>query len=345
MKAVKLYEPGNLKIEDVEIPFISEDEVLIEVKAVGVCGSDIPRVLHKGAYRQGLTIGHEFSGVIVKKGSNVQDWQEGQRVTVAPLVPCMKCEYCVDGLYSLCNDYDYYGSRTDGAMAKYIKVSPKNLVLLPDNVSFEAGAMVDPAANAIHGLWAGNFRKGDKIAVFGMGAIGLFAIQFAKEMGADKIIAVDIHDEKLELAKRLGADITINSKNENPIEAIKQQIGGVNFAFDTSGSPIAQDQAVSSCRKKGRVVFLGISHSPLELSKDSVNKVLRYELCIHGSWNSFSSPFPGREWTYSTELMERGKLNAEQIISHRYTLDEAPEVFNKIKNKEIVFNKIMFLPN
>jgi L-iditol 2-dehydrogenase len=345
MKAVKLYEPGNIKVEDIDVPVLLENEVLIEVKAVGVCGSDIPRALYKGAYYEGLTLGHEFSGIIVKKGESVQEWEEGNRVTVAPLVPCMKCEQCQEENYSLCSDYNYYGSRTDGAMAKYIKVNPNNILLLPDNVSFEAGAMVDPAANAIHGLWSGNVKKGDKVAVFGLGAIGLFAIQFAKVLGASQVVAVDIHNEKLELAKSLGADVTINSSLQNPIKVIQEELNYLDFAIDTSGSPIAQDQAVSSCGKHGRVVFLGISNQTLELSSNSVNKILRHELTIRGSWNSFSAPFPGREWTYSIELMGEGKLVTEPLVSHRFEIDEAPEVFNKIKNKEIVFNKIMFFPN
>ncbi|MHC0039061.1 galactitol-1-phosphate 5-dehydrogenase [Pseudoneobacillus sp. C159] len=345
MKAVKLYEPGNLKVEEVEVPDILENEVLVEVKAVGVCGSDIPRALYKGAYYQGLTLGHEFSGVITKIGKSVEEWKVGDRVTVAPLVPCMTCDQCQRGEYSLCSDYNYYGSRTDGAMAKYIKVNPKNLVQLPDNVSFEAGAMVDPAANAVHGLWAGNLKKGDKVAVFGLGAIGLFAVQLSKIFGASQVVAVDIHDEKLQLAEELGADITINSRLHNPTQFIKEKLNYIDFAIDTSGSPIAQDQAVASCGKHGRVVFLGISNQGLELSSESVNRILRHELTIRGSWNSFSAPFPGREWTYTTELMGEGKLITEPVVSHRFSIDEAPEVFNRIRNKEILFNKIMFFPN
>src|SRR4051794_39753052 len=117
MQAVKLYEPGNLQVEEVEIPKIGNEEVLVKVMAVGICGSDIPRVLTKGAYYEGLTLGHEFAGEIVQCGSDVNEWQTGDRVTVAPLVPCRKCEYCETGNYSLCQDYSYYGSRTDGAMA------------------------------------------------------------------------------------------------------------------------------------------------------------------------------------------------------------------------------------
>ncbi|WP_425622537.1 galactitol-1-phosphate 5-dehydrogenase [Brevibacillus borstelensis] len=344
MKAVKLYEPGNLQVEEVEVPEIGADEVLVEVKAVGVCGSDIPRALYKGAYYKGLTLGHEFSGKIVKVGTAVQGWKENDRVAVAPLIPCNACPYCKSGDYSLCEKYSYYGSRTDGAMAHYIKVAATNLLRLPGNVSYEAGAMIDPAANAIHGLWRGQFKEGDKVAVFGLGAIGLFVIQFAKVLGAKQIVAVDIHQEKLDLASQLGADVTVNSAQSDAVQEVLAKTGGADFVIDTSGSPIAQNQAVLVAAKKGRIVFLGISNSELTLSKEAVNNLLRYELSLNGSWNSFSNPFPGREWTLTAELMGQGKLVAEPLISHRFALHEAPQVFEKIKNRELIFNKIMFLP-
>lgn len=342
MKAVKLYEPGNLQVESVEIPKINESEVLINVKVVGICGSDIPRVLTKGAYYQGLTLGHEFAGEIVECGENVPEWKKGDRVTVAPLVPCRKCKYCQDGNYSLCQDYSYYGSRTDGAMAHFIKVDYQNLLKLPDNVTYEAGAMVDPAANAVHGLWRGDLSKGDTVVVIGLGAIGLFAIQFAREMGAKKVIAIDIFDEKLTIAKELGAEVTVNSMNENPIEILSDV--EIDLVLDTSGSPTAQNLAVSIAGKHSRVVLLGISNSELTLSKQAVDRLLRNEMAIKGTWNSFSNPFPGKEWTYTIELMAAEKIITDPIISHRYKLEETPEVFQKIKNKELLFNKILIFP-
>ncbi|WP_318507069.1 galactitol-1-phosphate 5-dehydrogenase [Bacillus sp. T3] len=342
MKAVKLYEPGNLKVEQVDTPKISSEEVLIQVKAVGICGSDIPRALVKGAYYQGLTLGHEFAGEIVECGSDTDHWEVGDRVTIAPLVPCLECEYCQQGKYGLCDTYNYYGSRTDGAMAKYIKVHKNNLLKLPDTISYESGAMVDPAANAVHGLWRGNVQKGDTVVIMGLGAIGLFAVQFAREMGAKEVIAIDIFEEKLEIAKKLGADRVVNSRNIDPIEALADT--KINVVLDTSGSPIAQNQAVSITGKMGRVVFLGISNQELRLSAKAVDKLLRNEIGIHGSWNSFSDPFPGKEWDYSIQLMANGKIQTDEIVSHRFQLEETPSVFEKIKNKEIIFNKILIFP-
>lgn len=342
MQAVKLYEPGNLKVEEVEVPKINSGEVLIKVKAVGICGSDIPRALVKGAYSEGLTLGHEFAGEIVEVHDSVSDWETGDRVTVAPLVPCQRCEYCHQGLYSLCEDYNYYGSRTDGAMANYIKVNEQNLLKLPQNVSYEAGAMVDPAANAVHGLLRGDVKTDDVVVVIGLGAIGLFAVQFAKQMGAKQVVAIDIFDEKLKIAKELGVDTVISSAKENPEEILSDL--QIDVVLDTSGAPAAQNTAVCIAGKRARVVYLGISNNELTFSKKAVNQLLRNEIHVNGSWNSFSNPFPGEEWTYSIDMMKQEKIKTDPIISHRFPLSETPSVFDKLKNKEIVFNKILIIP-
>lgn len=345
MKAVQLFAPGDLRVENVDVPTIGPEDVLVKVMAVGVCGSDIPRVLHYGAYRPQLTIGHEFSGVIAKVGEAVAGWQEGQRVVAAPLLPCFKCPWCLAGHYSLCEDYDYLGSRSDGSMAEYVRVPQVNLLSLPDEVSFEAGAMTDPAANAFHGLWKVDVEKGNTVAVFGAGPIGLFTIQIARKMGAGTIIAVDVKHEKLALAKIAGADYVINGLEESPLTAIKNITKvGCDAVLDTSGAQIAQNQAVCVAAKHGRIGFVGISHDHLTLSEEAVNNILRKELTIKGSWNSFSAPFPGDEWRQSIAGMKDGYLFDPSFISHRCTLDEAPAMFTKLRDPEFFFSKIMFLP-
>ncbi|EGW35969.1 zinc-binding dehydrogenase family protein [Desulfosporosinus sp. OT] len=345
IKAIKLFAPGDVRVEDVEIPELEAGNVLVKVKAVGICGSDIGRVNVFGAYRPNLTVGHEFSGEIVAV-NEAGAWKVGDRVVVAPLIPCKSCQWCATGHYSLCESYDYFGSRRDGAMAEYVDVPVGNLLLTPDNVSFEAGAMTDPAANAIHAIWNGGLSSGETVAVFGAGPIGLFAIQFAKILGASRVIAVDIKDDKLAVAKNVGADEVINGLTEDPIEKLSALTGGkgINLVIETAGSRIAQNQAVCSAGKLARVVFVGISHDKLELSEKAVNTILRHELAVKGSWNSFSNPFPGREWTYSLELMSEGKLQTDVITSHRLSLDEGPEIFKKLMDKDFFFNKVLFLP-
>ena len=163
MKAVRMYAPGDLRVEDIPIPEINDDEVLIKVMAVGVCGSDIPRANVYGAYISPITLGHEFAGQIDKVGKNVKGFSVGDRVTVPPLIPCYICEWCELGEYGLCVDYKYYGSRCEGAMAEYIAVDKNNLLLVHDGISYETAATTDPCANGLHGMKRADFKAGDSV--------------------------------------------------------------------------------------------------------------------------------------------------------------------------------------
>lgn len=346
MKAVKMYAPRDLRVEEAPIPEIQKDEVLIKVMAVGVCGSDIPRANVYGAHRSPIILGHEFAGVIESTGSDVKNYKVGDRVTVPPLIPCFKCKWCQAGQYSLCEDYDYYGSRRDGAMAQYVAVKENNLLHISDNTSYEDAATTDPCANALHAMTRAGFQKGDTVCIYGAGPIGLFAVQYAKIQGAGKIFAVDIWDEKLELAKKVGADVVINAKKQDAAEVVKAGTDGMgaNVVIDMSGSPQAQLACIHCAAKLGRVILLGISHKGLNLSADEVDLTMREQLDIRGSWNSFTSPFPGSDWTGSLELFEKYGMTAENIISHRLPLDDVPDIFEKIHAGNFFFSKIMFYP-
>lgn len=346
MKAVRMYKPRDLRVEQVAIPQPKADEVLIKVMAVGVCGSDIPRINVYGAHVAPITPGHEFSGQIVELGADVKDWQIGDRVTVPPLVPCYHCHWCEVGQYSLCEDYNYYGSRCDGAFAQYVAVKQGNLMKLADCISYEDAATTDPCANALHGMTRAGLTADDTVCVYGAGPIGLFAIQYAKITGAKTIIAVDMWDEKLELAKKVGATVVVNSKNEDPVAAVKAATDGygANVVIDFSGAPVCQLFAIRSASKLGRIVFLGISHKGLDLSDKDIDIIMRNQLDVRGSWNSFTKPFPGHDWTGSIELYEKYGMTAEDIISHRLTLDECPEIFENIARGGYLFSKVMFFP-
>jgi L-iditol 2-dehydrogenase len=344
MKAVRMYAPGDLRVEDVPVPVIKDDEVLIKVMAVGVCGSDIPRANVYGAHVSPITLGHEFSGYIEKIGPGVNGFIPGDRVTVPPLIPCGKCKWCLMGEYSLCDDYNYYGSRCDGAFAQYIAVKQSNLLKLPDNVSYEDGATTDPCANALHALRRSGFKAGENLVVYGAGPIGLFAIQYAKFNKASKIIAIDVWPEKLQIAKSLGANIIINSKEDDVYKLVQMETnGGSEVVIDFSGSPQAQNSCIHCACKLGRIVFLGISHKGLSFSEEEIDLILRGQLEIRGSWNSFGKPFPGPDWIGSIELMKNG-VTAKNIISHRLSLDDVPTTFKRIAAGGFFYNKIMFYP-
>lgn len=347
MKAVLMNAVKDFTYEDVPKPTPAADEVLIKIMAVGVCGSDIPRMLVSGPHVLPIICGHEFAGEIVEVGSDVTGWKVGEKASAAPLIPCGECEWCKQGLYSLCEDYKYYGSRNNGAYAQYLAVKAENLLHLDDHTPYSWGATIDPAANAIHAFLRGEGTGDDTVVIYGLGAIGLFGIQYAKVLGCKKIIAVDVHDSKLEDAKKCGATLGINSTKEDPIEKIwKYTEGkGASLAIDMSGFPGAQEQCILSCGKRGRIVYLGISHKPLPLQEKTVDRIQRFELSVIGSWNSFSNPFPGFEWTEAAKLMNTKQFNPDVLISHRLPLSELPAIFDQIDKKAIIYNKIMFYPN
>lgn len=346
MKAVCMYKPGDLRVEEVPVPKVLKDEVMVKIRAVGLCGSDIPRALVYGAHVSPIIIGHEFSGEITEVGSEVKGFTVGERVVVPPLIPCFECEWCQKGVYSLCEHYDYYGSRRNGALAEYVAVKEGNLLKVPANVSFEDAATIDPCANAYHGLAQANFKAGDSVCVVGTGPIGLFAAQYAKLAGASQVIAVDVWDEKLKIAEKVGADVIINSLKEDAVEAVKKATDGkgANIVIDFSGAPSAQKQCILMASKMGKVVYLGISHKGLDLSEKELDTIMRSQLSIIGSWNSFTAPYPGEDWTESLAMFAKKGMTAKDIISHRLPLEEAPNVLAEVAKGGYFYNKIMFYP-
>jgi L-iditol 2-dehydrogenase len=345
LKAARLFNPGDLRIENIPIPTIQDHEVLVKVHAVGVCGSDIPRVMRKGAHHMPLTIGHEFSGEIAEVGGSISGWSVGEKVTAAPLIPCRECYWCRRGKYHLCDSYSYLGSRCDGALAEYVVVQPFTLVRVPASLQWEEAAMTDPASTALHAIERKYLNTEDRVAVFGIGPIGFMALQWARNMGIGQIIAIDIFDEKLELARDLGATVTVNASNTDPVQKVFEITDGLGATLVIEGAGLqkTQIQTIQSTTKQGTAVFLGISHDHLNLPKSVVDEIMRKELIVTGAWNSNSMPFPGHEWTSSIEGMSKGSLRTLPIISHRYQLDEAPQVFQHLIQRDFMFNKVMFM--
>lgn len=345
MKAVNLYAPGDIRVEQVAVPKPGAGEALIRVKAVGVCGSDVSRLMETGTYRFPTIPGHEFGGEVVGLGPGVGNVSEGARVTVIPLIPCMKCEYCLVGEYTLCRNYDYLGSRSNGAYAEYVKAPAKNLLILPDNVDFEMAAMTDPVSVALHAVKKLGIQPGDRVAVFGVGPIGFFSVQWAKALGAGAVIVVDIFPEKLKAAQGAGADVCINGKETDAVAAIKELTGGkgVERSLEFAGSPVTQEQCIRATAALGSTVWGGISHQSLHLSEKAVDDILRKELVIAGSWNSSFAPFAS-DWETALAFMGRGKIIKGDVITHRLSLDGLPAAFRMMLERKEYFNKVMFFP-
>ncbi|MEC9490570.1 MAG: galactitol-1-phosphate 5-dehydrogenase [Halanaerobiales bacterium] len=348
MRAVRLFAPGDIRCVEIEKPDIKEDDdIIIKVKACGVCGSDIERVMEKGAHEMPLTIGHEFAGVVEQTGKKAAGFESGDRVTVMPLLPCGECDYCKVGEFVLCENYSYYGSRINGAMAEYIRVKPDNVLKLPENVNFEMGAMTDPISVALHAVrQVDRIEAGQKAAVLGMGPIGYAALQWLKNLGCGQVYAVDIFDEKLNLANQLGADFCINGKSQDVVEEIMKQTNGegVDIAIELAGTTTTQVQSIQILKKMGTAVYAGISYDNLEFPNKTLNSILREQLNIKGSWNSKISPLPINEWKSSLEFMNTGQIKTRPLISHRFRLEDCQECFDMMYNKTEVFTKVLFKP-
>lgn len=340
MKAAVLHAPGDLRIEEVPIPACADDEVLVQVKATGICGSDLDRVMVTGTYHFPTIPGHEFCGVVAKVGQNVTKYVPGDRVAVAPILPCFQCEFCQQGHYGQCNDYNYLGSRTDGGFAEYVAAPERNLVRMLDNISYEHGAMIEPAAVTLHGVMKAGIKAGDSVTVLGCGALGLFAIQFARILGATRIIATDIAEDKLALAKEIGATHVINSKNENAVKAILAQ-GAVDVTIETAGVAMTQVQALEITQKHGNVLYLGTAHADVVIPARVFEHIIRNELTIIGAWNSFSAPFPGREWSAIIDYIQNGSLNMAPLITHTIALEDIPAFVKDMKNRVVSYNKVI----
>lgn len=348
MKAVRLFAPKDIRCVEVEVPEIEKDtQVKIKVKCCGVCGSDIPRVMEKGTYHFPTTIGHEFSGEIVETGTNLKkNLHTGDRVSVMPLLPCGVCQYCKVGQSHLCDSYDYYGSRRDGAMAEYIVVESENCLKLPPNVDYEMGAFTDPVSVGLHAVRKTKIEAGKSAAVFGLGAIGYITVQWLKALGCQTVIAVDVADEKLLLAERLGAAYGINGIKKDAVEAIKELTGGegVDIAIEFAGSDITHVQAAASCKKNGEVVYGGITYKDVTFPNKVISGILRGELTIHGSWNSSTNPLPINEWQSALDFMNTGQIQVSPLITHRVRLEDCAQVFDMMYNRRDVFTKVLFRP-
>jgi L-iditol 2-dehydrogenase len=342
MKAAVLYAPGDIRVEEVPAPVITgAGEVLLRVEACGVCGSDIPRMLTKGAHVMPLICGHEFSARVTDASDDVEGVSVGSLVTVPPLIPCFKCRACLRGTFSLCEDYDYFGSRRNGAYAEYVVAPLHSILAVPDNVGPVAAAMVDPAAIALHALRRTRLGIGSRVAVVGLGPIGLFAIQWARLAGASEVVAVDISDEKLALALTAGASDVARDLDS----ALALADGGFDVVFEGAGVPAAENIAARLAGPQSEAVFVGIPHSDVNIQADVFAHFLRQEVTLHGAWNSFSAPWPGDEWRETLDMMSHGRLQWEFMVTHDLSLEELPEMFRKFGDRSEHSAKVIFRPN
>lgn len=347
MKACVLHGVSDLRYEDVPTPAPGPGELLIEVRACGVCGSDIPRVFSKGTYKFPTIPGHEFSGTVVAAGPGADTTLTGRAVTVFPLIPCRKCPACKMEAFAQCADYDYLGSRSDGAFAEYVRVPEWNAIPTPEGVGFEEAAMTEPAAVALHAVRRAPIESGHRVLVMGAGPVGLMVAMWARLAGANDVLLADIDEAKLEFARRLGFDSTFNPAHGGTVaDWVEGTIaGGADVAIEASGSAAAMEACMMSTRIFGRVVLLGNPAGEMTLSQTAYWAILRKELQVCGTWNSSRTDLRGNEWQAVLEHMAAGRLTLDPLVTHRVDLADLPAALEMMRDRKALFNKVMFVKN
>ena len=343
MKAVVLYGQEDIGIEEVDRPKIGDDEVLVRVRATGVCGSDMPRVLGTGAHYYPIILGHEFSGQVAEIGSKVSNVAVGDKVSGAPLMPCHKCIDCSKGHYSQCKNYSFIGSRTSGSWAEYVKMPAINAVKLPDELGFVEGAFLEPITVALHGLFVMDFKGGTDLAIVGMGTIGLLTLQCAKALGAKNIYAFDIDDEKLDIAKEYGAHACINTGKQGFKDEIWKATNDRGFeqVIETAGVEFTEKLSLEIASNKGNVMFIGTPSKPITLEPGEFEYINRKELTVRGSWMSYSAPFPGKEWELAAYYLNREQIKVDRLIDRKIGMESIASAFNDLKVPGKVKGKIL----
>jgi L-iditol 2-dehydrogenase len=330
----------NLEVIEVEEPKINEDQIKIEVKAAGVCGSDIHTFEGEYEVAAPLTLGHEFSGEIVEIGENVEEFEVGDRVTSeTTFYVCGECRYCKSKDYNLCPHRKGLGSQQDGGFAKYVVAKKESVHKLPENVDYISGALTEPLACAYHAaMEKASLKEDDLVVVLGPGPIGLFTAQVAMSAGAEVVIAgLDQDQGRLEKADELGISRTVNLQQEDINEIVEGLTDGygADVVFECSGAVPALNMGLDLLRKKGEYIQVGI-FADAKVSAD-FEKIVQKELTVIGSRSQKPSC-----WEPSLELMNSGQVKAKELVTHEYTIDEWDKAYEVIKSSEAI--KVVLKP-
>jgi threonine dehydrogenase-like Zn-dependent dehydrogenase len=343
MKALILKEYKQFACEDVPAPVAGPADVIVAVKACGICGSDVHGMDGStGRRRPPIIMGHEAAGIISSVGSGVTDWAAGDRVTFDSTIYCGHCEFCRRGLINLCDNRRVLGVscedyRQNGAFAEYVAVPQHILYRLPDGLTFEHAALVEPFAIALHAIRRAPPTLNDTVVVVGAGMIGLALVQALSQAGCGRLIAVDIATDKLALAAKCGATNTINSSTEDAPAAILRltQGLGADLAFEAVGVPATVNLTLRCLRKGGAATLIGNVTPKVEFP---LQTAVTRELTIHGSCASQG------EYPACLDMLARGALRAAPLISATAPLAEGAAWFDRLYRREAGLLKVVLKP-
>src|ERR1700675_4915707 len=331
---------ANVSVEELPAPVAGPEEVVVEVDSAGICGTDLHIYLDEFETAPPVTIGHEFAGRIVETGKNVRDWQPGERVTAGTYFStCGHCRHCHGGRPNLCLERQSIGSKRDGAFARYVVIPAKNLYRVPDEVDLESAALTEPLACTIHGvLSVAKVQAGENVVITGPGPIGLLALQLAKAAGATvALLGTDADHARLELARQLGADHTLETSAGADVPKAVQDLfhaEGIDLVVECAGAGPAAETLLNLGRRGGRFCQVGLVVKPIPWNQDLV---CYKELTVTGT----NAHVPSA-WPHALKFMAEGRVNVDRLITHRFALPAWSQALQTAQTKQGV--KILLKP-
>jgi L-iditol 2-dehydrogenase len=335
MKAAVFHGPNDLKLEEVEKPQISENEVLVKVNASAICGTDVR--IYEGKKTKGVRtpsiIGHELVGTVVETGEHVKDFVLGDRVGIMPVIPCRKCHYCLNGRENVCANRTAIGYEYDGGFAEYVKipgaaVEAGNLVKLPDNISFEQAVVTEPLACCLNGQRKANVQMGDVVVVVGGGPIGLMHVQLSKIAGAKSVILSEPIEHRREKAILAGADIAVDPEQESLHDIVLSETDGLgaDVVIMAIGVPFLVNSSANLLKKGGTLnLFAGFTKGVL--SEVDPNVIHYNEINVNGT-----SALTRADYHKSLSLIASGQINTEVLTTTGYSLESIEKAITDVRN-------------
>jgi 2-desacetyl-2-hydroxyethyl bacteriochlorophyllide A dehydrogenase len=339
MKAAVWHGGKDVRIEEVPDPKVNADEVLVKVKSAGICGSDAHAFEGKSKRRvPPLILGHEFAGVVADSGTGVLDFKNGDRVVVEPIISCGACEPCGNGRTNICLDIRFIGLHIPGAFAEYVAVPARKCYKLPDSVSFDEGTLVEPLSVATHAVNMTPTKVGDNLLVIGSGVVGLMVLQVARLRVGGNVFVSDLIDYKLDLAKRLGANVTIHSGREDVSQRVRELTKGkgVDAVIEAVGVQDTLQQALTVVKKGGVVTITGLLEQMIQVD---IMKVVTSEITIRGDY-CYTSP----EFKASLDLITTGTVQLKPLITHSFPLRNIADAVDLLTEGKEQHIKILLRP-
>lgn len=326
MKALVYEGAYQMPLREVPVPVPAENDVLVRVRSVGICGSDVHGFRGTtGRRKPPIIMGHEFSGVVEAAGSSVKDWKPGDRVVCNPLLTCGVCDGCASGFPNICQDRHCLGVDLNGAYAEFVNVHERMVYRLPEEMTFDQGAMVEPLAVAMRAANQTDFQLSDTVAIIGCGTIGLLTLLAVRMKGADEVIMIDTNDHRLAFAKKLGADHTLNSASEDVVEAVKRLTNGKGApaVIEAVGISATANLSLLIAKNGGRATWIGNSQPEVTIN---MQQIVTRELKVAGTYG-FAGEFPA-----AIDAIRLGRVDPLLLVEKETHLADAANLIDELAN-------------